>query len=71
MSVADLAVVIVRSARPCAQARQLNRLNGIEDYLFIGGDRMSAGAAAQRLGISARTVARYRAVLRAAETRAA
>ena len=71
MSAADLAAAVVWSARPCAQAEQRNRLSGIEDYLFIGGDRMSAAAAAKRLGVSARTVARYRAVLRAAKTRAA
>jgi hypothetical protein len=34
------------------------RLNGIENYLDIGGDRMSAEAAAQRLGVSKRTALR-------------
>jgi DNA-binding CsgD family transcriptional regulator len=36
----------------------------IEDYLFIGGDQMPAQDAAQRLGLSERTVYRYRAILR-------
>lgn len=42
------------------------RLNGIEDYLFIGGDRLSAAKAAERLGVTRRTVQRYRAELRSA-----
>jgi hypothetical protein len=36
----------------------------IEDYLFIGGDRLSARAAAERLGVTRRTVVRWRAALR-------
>jgi hypothetical protein len=36
----------------------------IEDYLFIGGDRLSARTAAERLGVSQRTVTRWRAALR-------
>jgi predicted DNA-binding transcriptional regulator YafY len=71
MSAADLAADVAWSAWPPAQARQRNRLNGIEDYLFIGGNRMSAAAAAERLGVSARTVFRFRAALRATEARAA
>jgi response regulator of citrate/malate metabolism len=41
-------------------------LDGIEDYLFIGGDRFSAQQAAERLGVTPRTIQRYRSVLRAA-----
>jgi predicted DNA-binding transcriptional regulator YafY len=41
------------------------RASRIEDYLWIGGDRMSASQAARRIGVSQRTVVRYRATLRA------
>ena len=40
------------------------RLDLIEDYLFIRGDRMPAAKAAERLGVSARSVQRYRKLLR-------
>jgi predicted DNA-binding transcriptional regulator YafY len=46
------------------RAQQEARLSRIEDYLFIGGDRLSAARAAKRLGVSPRTVVRYRAALR-------
>jgi predicted DNA-binding transcriptional regulator YafY len=46
------------------RAKQEARLGRIEDYLFIGGDRLSAARAAKRLGVSPRTVVRYRAALR-------
>jgi predicted DNA-binding transcriptional regulator YafY len=46
------------------RAQREARLNRIEDYLFIGGDRLSAARAAKRLGVSPRTVVRYRAALR-------
>lgn len=32
----------------------------IEDYQFIGGDQLSAAQAAARLGVSKRTIQRYR-----------
>jgi hypothetical protein len=32
--------------------------------LFIGGDRLSLTQAARRLGVTARTISRYRVVLR-------
>jgi predicted DNA-binding transcriptional regulator YafY len=41
------------------------RLDLIEDYLFIGGDKLSAARAAERLGVTARTVQRCRSTLRA------
>jgi predicted DNA-binding transcriptional regulator YafY len=66
----DLADAVIWSAHQNAQGQQRNRLNGIEEYLFIGGDRMSAAAAAERLAVTSRTVFRYRAVLRAAEASA-
>jgi hypothetical protein len=48
-------------ARPVIHAKMLA---GIEDYLFIGGDRMSQRQAAERLGVTMRTICRYRAYLR-------
>jgi len=48
----------------CALHRK--RLDLIEDYLFIGGDRLSGRQAAERLGISQRSIARYRAALKTA-----
>ena len=36
----------------------------IEDYLFIGGDRMPARLAADRMGVTQRTVERWRRYLR-------
>ena len=45
---------------------QMRRVYGIEDYLHIGGHRMSARQAARRIGVSERTVTRWRAVLREA-----
>jgi predicted DNA-binding transcriptional regulator YafY len=45
---------------------QMRRVYGIEDYLFIRGDQMSARQAAIRLGRSPRTITRYRAILREA-----
>lgn len=44
---------------------QRERMEGrIEDYQFIGGDRMSAARAAERLGVTERTITRYRRALR-------
>lgn len=42
-----------------------HHLDGIEDYLWAGGDSMSAQAAARRLGVTERTICRYRRTLRA------
>ena len=50
---------------PGRRAMQGARIGCIEDYLFIGGDRLSAARAAARLGVTPRTVVRYRAALRA------
>jgi predicted DNA-binding transcriptional regulator YafY len=54
----------LEAALPGLQRRMLD---GIEDYLFVGGDRMSARGAADRLGVNERTICRYRAVLRTAQ----
>ena len=50
--------------RMTGRVHRQRRLNGIEDYLFIGGDNMPAAKAAARLGVTERTVQRYRAELR-------
>lgn len=47
-----------------AALQQERRQALIEDYQFIGGHKMSARQAAARLGVSKRTVERYRAILR-------
>ena len=51
---------------PCPPANigsRRQRVAGIEDYLFIGGDRLSNAQAAARLGVTKRTIERWRAVL--------
>jgi predicted DNA-binding transcriptional regulator YafY len=50
--------------RAAGRAHRARMLGGIEDYLFIGGDRMSQRQAADRLGVTMRTICRYRAYLR-------
>jgi hypothetical protein len=62
----QLEAAICTSPYAKGRIRQLQRVGGIEDYLFIGGDRMSARCAALRLGVSQRTVTRYRKALREA-----
>jgi hypothetical protein len=52
--------------RAAGRAHRARMLGGIEDYLFIGGDRMSQRQAAERLGVTMRTICRYRAYLRGA-----
>jgi predicted DNA-binding transcriptional regulator YafY len=47
------------------------RASRIQDYLWIGGDRMSASEAARRVGVTQRTIVRYRATLRAQRQEAA
>ena len=48
------------------RASQMRRVYGIEDYLFIRGDQMSARQAALRLGVAQRTITRWRKALREA-----
>jgi predicted DNA-binding transcriptional regulator YafY len=40
------------------------RAGRIEDYLFIGGDKLFNRQAAERLGVTMRTITRYRRALR-------
>jgi len=53
------------SPRPSGRSRQAVRIDGIEDYLFTGCDRLPQSKAAARLGVSVRTIQRYRQTLRA------
>ena len=58
---------IVVTSPSCGRGMQRRRLCGIEDYLFIGGPQQHSNAqAAARLGVSKRTVERWRALLREA-----
>ena len=52
-------------AAALARARWLDlKESRIEDYLFIGGHRMAAGEAALRMGVTKRTIERWRRELR-------
>jgi hypothetical protein len=68
---AELEALYPWSAVAKGRARQRQRVSLMEDYLFIGGDQMTARIAAERLGVCPRTVQRYRAVLRNLSGRAA
>lgn len=63
MTRAQVEAALPRPARFGNPSRR-RLLNGIEDFLFIGGDQMPAAIAAARLGVCKRTVERYRRVLR-------
>jgi hypothetical protein len=54
----------VRSRGGGAIASRRRHIDRVEDYLFIRGDRMSARQAATRLGVTPRTITRYRRFLR-------
>ena len=56
---------LAAARRAAGRAIHAKMLAGIEDYLFIGGDRMTQRQAAERLGVTMRTICRYRAYLRA------
>jgi hypothetical protein len=49
---------------PGAAAMHRKHLDRIENYLDVGGDHMPEREAARRLGVSMRTVVRWRKVLR-------
>lgn len=55
---------VLTSPHTHGRMAQHKRLYGIEDYLHIGGPSLSARQAAQRLGVTPRTVVRWRAALR-------
>jgi hypothetical protein len=57
---------LVTSPHPNGRGCQMRRVNGIEDYLFVGGPRMSQRQAAQRCGVTIRTIERWRKALREA-----
>jgi hypothetical protein len=54
------------SAIPKGRAKQEQMLSFITDYLMIGGEKMPATAVASRLGVTPRTVCRWRRLLRTA-----
>ncbi len=56
------------SSVPKGRVKQEQMLSFITDYLIIGGDRMSADQVARRLGVTPRTVCRWRRLLRTAGT---
>ena len=62
----QLEAAFITSPHVKGRLKQRQRINGLEDYLFIGGDQMSARQAALRLGVSTRTAQRYRKALREA-----
>lgn len=51
-------------ARANGQAHRRRMLDRVENYLYVHGPAISAAQAAARLGVTARTVQRYRAFLR-------
>jgi hypothetical protein len=61
----QLEAACLTSPRGCARNRQRVHVDGIEDYLFTGCDKLPEGQAAGRLGVSVRTIQRYRRTLRA------
>lgn len=60
----QLEAVLLTSPTYPGRISQIQLVNGIEDYLFIGGGTMSAAEAARRLGVAPRTVTRWRRKLR-------
>jgi predicted DNA-binding transcriptional regulator YafY len=60
----QLEAAVLTSPTLRGRCSQYKRVHGIEDYLHVRGDLMSARQAALRLGVSQRTVTRWRAVLR-------
>lgn len=60
----DRALPPPKNARGAASRRRM--LNGVEDFLFIGGERLPVRQAADRLGVTKRTVERYRSTLKQA-----
>ena len=59
-------MAIPKRLEAAVAARMQQRLDRIENYVFIGGPRLTARQAAERLGVSRKTIERYRATLREA-----
>ena len=59
----DLEAVWPWADTPQGRARQRIRLDGIAEYLHIGGDSLSTELAAKRLGVHKRTIQRWRTAL--------
>ena len=64
MTRGQLEAIALTSPHTAGRYSQMRRVYAMEDYLFVGGDRMSAAQAARRIGRSERTVTRLRAALR-------
>lgn len=62
-----LAAAVLTAATVKGRAPQHGRLRGIEDYLRIHGPYLPNREAARRLGVTTRTITRWRAALRSAE----
>jgi predicted DNA-binding transcriptional regulator YafY len=60
----ELEAACAWSQHPNGRANQAARLSRIEDYLFIGGHKLTQSNAAARLGVTVRTIQRYRQALR-------
>ena len=60
----ELAFIEAEEAREAAAPPQIDA--ALEDYQFVGGDKMSIREAAERLRVTTRTVVRYRERLREA-----
>ena len=60
----QLEATFITAGTAKGRASQMRRIYGMEDYLFIGGDQMSARQVALRLGVATRTVTRWRKALR-------
>lgn len=59
-------ILDVEAAEEADQAAQTQHGRGVENYLFVGGDKMAAQQAADRLGVTPKSVERYKAALREA-----
>ena len=60
----EIAAALRHNAALGRAARSRERAGRIEDYLFIGGPHLTAREAGARLGVSMRTIERYKAALR-------
>jgi hypothetical protein len=61
-----LEAALITSPHPNGRSCQRRRVNGIQEYLRINGPYLPAAQAAARLGVTRRTIERYRAALRKA-----
>lgn len=62
----ELEALIPAHPWPPSEGKRQRHLDRLEDYLFIGGPRLHPLHAAARLGVTRRTVERWRRLLREA-----